>query len=188
MSNSFERPPQPSDDNINESSEESESANLESQPTAKQQLFVAACNERLDELVELGMLPSQFAEERKRSAALIEEGLSDDPEEQGREFAEIGTESIGQFRTYIENSEQHIESRVQPYLEIATTLADKLEREGKEPEKVAAIKDGIRKIQEGLDEFRTTADKVKNLEIPISALNTQIVELESSLADDNNLE
>ena len=100
----------------------------EKQPSPKQRLFVASCNERLDELVELGMLPSHFAEERKKAANLIEEGFSDDPEEQGREFADIGTESIQQFKVQVDNLEKSVDRHIQPYLEMAVSLASELEQ------------------------------------------------------------
>lgn len=148
----------------------------------KQRLFMAACNERLEELVKLGMLPEKFAEDRRQSAALIEEGLSDNPEEQGREFGEIGLEGISAFRRAVDEAVEKATTQVQPYLDLVHDLITRFEADGKQ-EKVRAVQDVLGNIETGLDQFRETAKQIKDLEVPFAELNKQIIDLGTSEKD-----
>lgn len=62
------------------------------------EIFREACNNRLDELVQEGVYPQHFAEERKQAAAKIETNLPDDPQKAGNDFAEIGMLGIIEFK------------------------------------------------------------------------------------------
>lgn len=186
MPENFERPFQPQPPEGSNENDPSASKGDDQSPeikgSPKQQLFMAACNERLDELVKLGMLPERFAEERRQNAALIEEGLSDNPEEDGTQFAEIGVESIGAFGRGVDQFEGYVDKHIDPYIESAHTLLVELE-ESQQNEKAAALRESLETVQGHLDEFREMMRRAKGLEVPFKDLHQRILEIEQSLKE-----
>lgn len=152
----------------------------EAEISPKQRLFRAACNERLDELVELGLLPKRFAEDRRKSAELIETGLSDDPEQQGVEFAEIGLEGVSAMRRAADEALEKATEQVQPYLDLVHDLIYRFEAAGEE-KKVTKLQEVLSRIEETLSNFEETVKKVKDLEFPFKNLNAQITDLVADL-------
>ncbi len=189
MSENFERRFQPQHPDIDHQPDEQNSSTSQTpqesnslkEASPRQRLFTAACNERLDELVELGMLPKRFAEERRKNAALIEEGFSDNPEVDGQSFAEIGTEGVGALQRGIDEVDKKITSQLQPYLDLTESLITDLEQENAKSGKIDKLKDLSSQIKSSLDELRDTLEKVKKLDVPFSDLNQQVIAVEKSL-------
>jgi len=134
--------------------------------------FQEACFSRLDELVADGVCPKSEADERKRLAALIDTSIGD-PVKDGRAYAEVGMESIRQFREKIDGAIQQVTAQVQEVQDRLEAVKKTLLARKVVPidirEKLQIVDQEKTKIETALQAFLEQATRVKEFQIAVGS-------------------
>ena len=168
----------------NKNMETFESANQEQEKTP-QQTFRDACHARLDGLVEDGTFSIDFADERRKSADFVEDGISD-PEEQGIAFAEIGMESVLEFKSKVAELLDSLRKKLDEKEALLESYADRIESmlgNSDVPEsKLSEIRNHIENSRRALADAEQVINDIENGGIEaLLKVDTSVADIETTL-------